>query len=237
MNTENFGELIKWPQCVIVGEKLTVDQAKEILVKTDAFFYGYGSNNVKYDKKMWEEIGYDEDADWETHQEWRNKHGMLDLNYLDNSFISSCYVGGVHGWCNPDGTIFDNQNIGKWPSWEEIYDDCEILAKNFPFLNMKVYLFNQEHDCEDMYDYEKKCVGGFSIENGSVRELEKEEFLDASSPYCKSEGYENRVKSLEQMKKNIFGQDSFMDKEFIFGPQTFFSEEEFREYFKEYFYE
>ena len=27
----NFGGLIKWPQCVIVGDPITIEQAKEIL--------------------------------------------------------------------------------------------------------------------------------------------------------------------------------------------------------------
>ena len=238
INTENFGELIKWPQCVIVGKKITVEQAKEVLARTDAFFDGWATSNDRdYDNTIHREIGFDPDGSWEDHQAWRKKHGTLGLQYLENSYVSTCYFRGVHGWCFPDGTIFDNQNIGKWPSWEEIEEDCTAIAGAFPFLDMKVYLFNQEQDCEDIYDYEKKCVGGFAIEGGKVRPLDESEFLDPSSPYCKSESWKERMHKLDEVKKSIFGEGAEISKTNTFGPEHFFSEDEFREYFKKYFYE
>ena len=240
---KEFGGLIKWPQCVVTGKSVTIEQAKEILSKTDSFLGGYyNGNNRVLNKKLYKIIGWDEDAGWEEHQKWLDEHSFrVNLEFLDNGWISNPYIGGVHGWCHPDGTIFDNQNIGKWPSWEEIYNDCETLATNFPYLDMRVYLFNQEHDCQEYYKEPKECVGGFEIKEGKVRLLDKTEFLDPKSPLCETESIEERTKTLAKEKKKIFGDKastSFVVEGFrsVFGnTENFFTEEEFKEYFKDYF--
>ena len=254
MQYENFGELIKWPQCVIVGKKVTIDQAKEILRRCDLFFYGYGSNQVKYDKKLWKLIKfpeeYSEGEDFQTSikslRDWQDKYGMLDLEYLTTDTISTCFIGGLHGWCNPNGDIFFNDNIGKWPTWEEVHEDCATIAKAFPFLDMQVYLFNQEAFCENdaWYDYEKKCVGGFKIKDGEVQLLDPSEFLSPDSEYCKARFSNNHphVDYLIQMKKEIFGEKADIDMLkngeglFIYN-EIFFSVPEFMEYFDAFEFE
>ena len=239
---KKFGHLIKWPQCVIVGKPVTIEQAKDILVRTDMFFKGFGGNAVSYNQDIWKEIGieYSYDIkDWVAYYKQKNafwkKHKIIELEYLDNGYISNCYVGGCHGWCHPNGTIHFRENIGKWPEWNEIYKECKAIAKAFPYLDMQVYLFNQEHDCEDMYDYPKQCVGGFKIKNGKVYLLNKKDFLDAHAkeldlPYTSYFDY------MLKQKRDIFGKNA--DKEVLskYRGEVFFSKEEFRKYFKKYFY-
>lgn len=62
--------------------------------------------------------------------------------------VSSCFISGSHGWCHPGGTISFVDNVGKWPSVEEIKNDWEILAKAFPFLKMEITLMDKE-SCEE----------------------------------------------------------------------------------------
>lgn len=249
---EKFGNLNKWPQCVIIGDKISIDQAREILSRTDTFFSGYGSNNDSWDEQVWDEIGlpiWDPSFDIDDYVKYdeamykfRKSHRLLDLEFLNNSYISTCFIGGVHGWCHPDGTIHFWDNIGEWPSWEDIHKDCRILAKEFTFLNIKIYLFNQEGNCEEYYDYPKECVGGFKIKNGRVYLMKKSEYLDPHAPEC-SASYE-RGKfykllgsgSLENyintQKKNIFGDRADLTVFRSSCGEQFFSIDEFKEYFK-----
>lgn len=146
--------LPKWPQCVINGEKITEQQALEIIRRTDNFFFGYGGNNTQFNKRV-EEICKRPDyndfgKDWNKYQEAREnfeeKWRLIETNYINNDWISCCWIGGYHGWCHPDGTIAFCNNIGKWPDVEEVYEDLCILGENFPFLNLTCTLMNGEED-------------------------------------------------------------------------------------------
>lgn len=242
-----FGDLIKWPQCVIVGKKVTVEQAKEILARTDMFFDGFSGNRIEWNDKVYESLGYPKWGKDSTEHymdylarkdKFFEKHNYIQLEYLTNEYISSCYVGGVHGWCHPNGEIRYWDNIGKYPTWEEIEDDCKKIAEAFPFLDMKVCLYNQESCGEQYYDYPKECVGGFKIENGSVRCLTKDEYIDPNSEYCQPS-----YKTIEEHKKQIFDKKheifgNKMDKSIFVDSamELFFSEDEFKEYFDGYYY-
>ena len=244
---KDFGELIKWPQCVITGKKISIDQAREILSKTDSMFvYEYDGNRHKYNAEIYKIIGrpqiYADNKPedicglYDTIDEFREKNGMLCLHYLYNSHISSCYILGTHGWCHPNGTIFFNDNIGKWPSWVEVHEDCKMLAHTFPFLDMKVFLFNQEwstdKDKGEYYDYPRECMGGFSIKNGRCRLLKESEFLSPNDDMVISHSYPNVEEKIAE-KQEIFGDRADTDilKE---TNELFFNIEEFKEYFKGY---
>ena len=235
---ESFGQLIKWPQCVITGKKTSIEQAKEILSKTDSMFVcGYDGNDTKYNNEIYNIIGRPHNGDWKEEAEFIKRNGLLELNYLDNSQISSCYVYGTNGWCHPNGTIFFNKNIGKWPSWGEIHEDCKKIARRFPFLDMKVYLFNQEWstdiDKSEYYDCPRKCVGGFSIKNGRCRLLKESEYLSPNDEkvithlpiFCVND--ENKRKE----KIEIFGEEADLD---ILNKtnEIFFNIDEFKKYFE-----
>ena len=249
-----FGDLIKWPQCVVIGEKVTVEQAKDIIARTDIFFFGFEGNNHSLNKTLYSILNYRKDfnfsdyedkdvgrAEWQKYLDERDKfeedNKLISTEYFGNGWISNCYIGGVHGWCWPDGTIFDNQNIGKWPDWCEIYDDLSKIAESFPFLKMKVYLFNQECGCSEYYNYPKACVGGFAVENGEVFQLEENEWLPADSPLCDDEDMDERNKKLTEIKEQLFGPGHHITshRDFLSSTENFFTEDEFKTYFKGYF--
>ncbi len=146
--------LPKWSQCVINGDKINEQQALEIIRRTDSFFFGYGGNDTSFNKKaarICKRPDYDDFRDdWNKYQEAREYFeetwGLVETNYINNAWISCCWIGGYHGWCHPDGTIAFCNNIGKCPDVEEVYEDLCVLGKNFPFLNLTCTLMNGEED-------------------------------------------------------------------------------------------
>jgi hypothetical protein len=205
MNEELFNKgLPKWPALVVVGKPVTEQQAMVINVMTDRF--SFCSNDREFEKKIHKLI-YDVDVSWsdlrDTLKEKHNldfngawdltestgkKYGVLELNYLSNSRIVSSWIGGPHGWCNWDGTIgSSNYNIGKWPSVQDVYDDCVKIAEAFPFLEMRVQLMNQEAG-ED--DRPLEAVVEYSIKDGAVDMYEPTEILE--TPHFGSDGMYQR---------------------------------------------
>lgn len=138
--------------------------AKEIIRRTDSFF----TNDYVGDNKAWSgwvretvgmpcvrgEQGEMLDAfivatkEWE---DWCEDWGALKTNYVSNDWISSSYLFGPHGWCHPDGNIGFSDNIGKYPSAEEILDDWQRLADAFPELDLVAVLMSGE-SCEEDVD-------------------------------------------------------------------------------------
>ena len=193
MNEELFNKgLPKWPALVVVGEPVTKHQSMAINVMTDRF--SFCSNDREFEKQI-HGIIYDVEASWsdlsdalqEKHgltgfngvwdlkEKMASKYGPLELNYMSNSRIVSSWIGGPHGWCNWDGTIgSSNYNIGKWPSVQDVYEDCVKIAEAFPFLNMKVQLMNQEAG-ED--DRPLEAIVEYSIKGGEVDMYEPTEIL------------------------------------------------------------
>lgn len=143
--------LPKWPCMVVKGDKIKVDEAMVVIIRTGSFYFG--SNDpafadhlykiLEIDPKKYKSRPIDKIA---VIQDRETEYGVLELEYLKNSRILSSYVRGPHGWCNWDGEIFSNNyNIGKWPSVETVYNEWKLIAKNFPFLNLKCQLYNGEH--------------------------------------------------------------------------------------------
>ena len=166
--------LPKWPQMIVRGFKLTTEQASEIIRRTDTFFSsGYGGNDriwveaVKIAVKM-PILDYGMSAEeWgeimPKLEEWQRRWEILSTDYVHNTWISSSYIFGPYGWCHPDGTIGYGDNVGKWPSAEDIYDDWVKLAEAFPFVTAHVLLMDREHSEDDA-----KPVIGFRINDGRV---------------------------------------------------------------------
>lgn len=173
VNLLNRG-LPKWPQMVVTGVPVTVEQAKEIIRRTDLFFqHGYGGNDHKYnlvvklllgmpvykrkhslDSMVATDLGIDlpEAEDWkqvyQAENLWRARWGVVDTSYVNNCWLSSAFIFGPHGWCHPDGQIGYLDNVGKWPSVEEVFNDWQVLAQAFPYLDVGVTLMSGE-GCED----------------------------------------------------------------------------------------
>lgn len=181
--------LPKWPQFVLTGKPVTVEQAKEIIFRTDRFItrldpYSSGNNKrwmnwahkvlgyyplIEDERNLsnqwiayWaarakaKQGGLDENTVPEPNQHFDNRVKDIivnELNFICNKFLwndwaSSCYIGGPHGWCSPDGVICHVDNLGKYPSVEDIYDDLRRLKAAFPYLVMTGTIFDGEA-CEE----------------------------------------------------------------------------------------
>lgn len=164
--------LPKWPQMLVNGESVTIDQAKEIIRRTDiTLLLGYGGNDRKYRDQVLQTVGRPDPKQDESFPDymsklevWGEAWGMVETDYVRNDWIASCFVYGPAGWCHPDGTIYHHYNVGKWPSGMEVYQDWVKLADAFPFLDLKVVLMDREHGEEN-----KQPVMAFRVQSGQVR--------------------------------------------------------------------
>lgn len=185
--------LPKWPQMIVTGTTLPVGQALEIIRRTDNFFSWADGNNHKFIETAKKAIGYpvepkerdfpDREAFraelrsyWDKEKQWKDAWGVISTEYVENDWISCAFIGGPHGWCHPDGTIGYVNNVGKWPSVEEIYNEWGILAAAFPFIEVEVTLMDGEE-----YEENTKPVVSMLVRNGKVelvdpakRDLHKE---------------------------------------------------------------
>ena len=113
--------LSKWPQMVVWGESVSVDQAKEIIRRTDTFFGCpglYKGNNHAYNEWLMDRLNIPSTDDysskltpevrqkmWADQEKWIEEWGYINTQYVHNDWISCAYIFGPHGWCHPDGTI------------------------------------------------------------------------------------------------------------------------------------
>jgi hypothetical protein len=173
--------LPKWPALIVKGNRVTENQAKEILIRTDGFYfssndkefereinfliYGFRENDLhEAAKKAFGFVGYNDFYEWKDTKE--EPYRILELTYLNNSRIISSWIGGSHGWCDWSGNIgCCNYNIGKWPSVEEVYKDWSDIAKNFPYLDLTCQLLDSEAGESDK---EQKALIEFRVKNGKV---------------------------------------------------------------------
>lgn len=171
--------LPKWPQCVITGKAVSVEQAADIISRTDCFL-GYFDSLGHGNNRMWEAEAkhlfgltpYIDHAE-RAAESWGASADMnavantifrrVETNYIKNDWLSSSYIFGAHGWCHPDGTIMFTDNVGKWPTVKEINEDLEALVKEFPYLDMAVTLMSGEQ-----FDENKSAVITFVVKSGAV---------------------------------------------------------------------
>lgn len=168
--------LTKWPALIVTGEKVTQEQAIEIIIRTQDF--NFFTNDWHFLQEIEAVCGiptdkYDAPIEelqnrWDRIEAVCEEYQCLKLEYLYNSQICSSYVGGPHGWCNWYGDIFTNSyNIGKWPSVEAVLNEWQQIATAFPFLKLTSQLCDGEH-CEDSV----KPVIQFEIKDGEVKVTE-----------------------------------------------------------------
>ena len=190
MGTKNRSPLFlrglpKWPQMWVTGVPVGSEKALEVIRRTDTFFtHLYGGNQhiwnhwvrkalnmplgeleasgtcgvgAKFNAEKWQ-------AHWDAEETWKKAWGCIQTEYVDNSWVSCNFIFGAHGWMHPDGTIGFVDNVGKWPSVEEVYEDWRKLAKEFPFLNLGVSLMSGEESDSGIHP-----VVSFQVKNGKVR--------------------------------------------------------------------
>ena len=188
-------DLPKWPACVVEGTSVTEEQAAEILIRTDD--WAIFTNDREWQGRVFRLAGmaprpswdcrYADDAArmaaaWKEHDDlqalFREQCHVLQLGYLWNRRIASCWAGGPYGWCSWDGTIgLRNKNIGKWPTVEEVHDDWAQIAQEFPFLDLRCQLFDQEH-CDDS----PAPLIEYVVKEGAVRMRTPEIAMETSTP-------------------------------------------------------
>ncbi len=170
-------ELPKWCQCFIYGKPVSKEVASDVILRTDSFFLGNGGNNDDFNKKAWDLLGldvYNDRADfsnskaWEKHEERTeeiyHKLTIPTLCYLRNDWLSCAFVEGPHGWMHPDGKIGFCDNIGKWPSVEQVWEELKSITATWKELDLYATLMNGE-DCED----NTKPVVTLHAKGGKVR--------------------------------------------------------------------
>ena len=184
--------LPKWPQMRVIGKPVTVEQAKEIIFRTDSFLtessqYA-GGNNHRFNEEYRKESGLAslDQSDWDADSTIREKLGVLSTNYVSNSWTSCAFIYGAHGWCHPNGNIFYEDNVGKWPSYEELLADWTALAEAFPFLDLHA-MFMSGEGCEDSTEF----VFGLRVLNGRVETYTKEDpaVMEEWSLRCKPRAF------------------------------------------------
>lgn len=157
--------LPKWPQMLVTGESVTVDQAKEIIFRTDSFLtdsYDLAGGNEK-DFTEWyqRQAGLDRyivrdwqdkspEADEKRRKNWKfgdlvkERANFVGTSYVTNDWASCSFIFGPHGWCSPEGRIHFIDNVGKWPSVEDVLEDWQTIAAAFPFLKLHATLMSGE---------------------------------------------------------------------------------------------
>jgi hypothetical protein len=175
----------KWPGLLVVGEKISEEQAAEILLKTQNWFLldtiSQESLLYKELKKIYVSSFPEEDRISDIDMDFdiiEQKIQPLEVNYLSNDRIYSSWIGGLHGWCDWDGNIFcNNYNVGKWPSIEYIEDELVLVASSFPFLNFTLQLLSEEIRSEENSYPIYTC----EVKNGYAKEIDINDFICSTS--------------------------------------------------------
>ena len=209
----------KWPAMLITGEKVTEEQAIDIIIRTDEAVvnpsvYTFGNNHDF--GKQWAkltDVCYDSD---ESKYSRLERVSFVSLEYLYNHLLGSCWAGGSNSWIWEDGSIFRFSNIGKWPSTEEVFDELKRIAQAFPYLKLKATLFDEEvmsafyirgqkiadAEYENVLD---KALCSFTVENGEVT-YHDEPFKDHFSRDLIPESFN---------KENPFISECYLSNEFL----------------------
>lgn len=146
----------KWPRLIVVGQPVTEQQASEILVRTNEWWW-LSSNDRDWNRQVQRiaaEYGWPVEAEPGTEaaqnrsramRAWYERLGILSLSYCGNSRVMSSWIGGAHGWCDWSGRIGTTEyNIGKWPSDEEVTDEWREIAAAFPYLDLTAQCVDDE---------------------------------------------------------------------------------------------
>jgi len=157
-------ELSKWPRLLVKGDRVTPDQASEIIFRTTDFGYlGYLSGN-DWDKieKVYQCLGIELESVFrclvnkDSLSKFHDSVGSLadHIGHLANHWVMSAWIGGPHGWVNFDGSIRAlHYNIGKDPCARGVYFEWVKIAKAFPYLNLKCQLVNDEGEGNIAIEY------------------------------------------------------------------------------------
>lgn len=154
----------KWPTMRVVGKPVSRHQAGDILICTTNWFdyfpkgsgwehdvrvlasrYGMPMQPI-YDKSRHDEWFQETWHVWRPEfQKWCQTYGVMELNDFDGPG-NDLITGSHRAWCNWDGEIAGQFNIGKDPSEFSVRDFFREVAHRFPFLDMTVDLISEHKD-------------------------------------------------------------------------------------------
>jgi hypothetical protein len=99
----------KWCPLRLYGQPVDTKLAREIIFRTQRQAIPY-TNDHAWTKAIYREIGYEQVnkigntlEELAVDRALRSLTKILPLNVLFNDQVSSCYIGGPHGWINWDG--------------------------------------------------------------------------------------------------------------------------------------
>lgn len=196
MKNEDFFKisLPKWPECRVDGVSVTKEQAQEILIRTQDFHFS--TNDERFARDCLRTLGVKVTDKYPYHDldeiaQKREEYKCLDIFYLRNERIASCYIGGPNGWLDWDGTVYQTgRNIGKWPDVASVYNEWKLIAKTFPYLDLRCQLFNGEG-----YEEGNLAVVEFVVKSGKVRmKLPTDELLP-QNPKTKEQNFKQMIQS------------------------------------------
>lgn len=165
--------LPRWAQLRMTGPNIGVALAKEVIFATDVFltsFAASGGNNRDWEEAVRTRMGVstksmnesppygtpeaaslhrEMEISFELQSMWREAGKSVSTQYVKNDWASCCFIGGPHGWCSPAGEIYFSDNVGKYPSVQDIYEDLEAIAKRWPTLVFTATLMDGESGSDD----------------------------------------------------------------------------------------
>ena len=135
----------------MVGPSVSRDLAIEFIRRTDVNFSGYGFTNDRvFEQQFKDWLGLGDDEDWQKHclrkEAFQNAFGYVKLEHLSSHWIASANARGPDGPVSPIGQVYLRKNFGKWPSNAEIESDLHKIARNFPWLSFKLFLWNNQNE-------------------------------------------------------------------------------------------
>ena len=183
-------DLPKWPHMILKGNKITSEQAKDIIFKCDNWFtettlpHSNVPRNIlkEYRKQsglseldnISEHMSKNQSDDkfrhnirlWELMEKLQTHIKAIDLEYVRCDMADSHYIGGANGTVDSHGNVFFDRNIGKWPSTKEVYNELKVLVDAFPYLEFCAALYDAEKCQRD--EISVKQVIGFIAKNQEV---------------------------------------------------------------------
>lgn len=181
----------KWPAVRIIGPDVSVENARDFILRTDRALVSFWStgNNRDFQRAYSHFLGFqsagdfhnigDDGYDWTPYNNAQNLWnrfetalGHISVGGFASNWVHSCYVGGPDGLVSPTGKVELAKNFGKWPSEEDIERDLERLAAAFPWLSFKMALWDYPEEAEAVEELGKPATMAWELANGTFKRVD-----------------------------------------------------------------
>lgn len=155
-------QLPQYSKMIVTGQPVEVEQAKDIIMKTDQFLTSTsiysGCERLNFNNGYREYSGLNyarENFDDYFYSYIKEELGLIKTTYIENDWASSSKFLGPNGWCHPDGQIFFSGEIGPWPTDEKLLAEWKMIAEAFPYLNLSAtYMVSTEMIIDQWLEYD-----------------------------------------------------------------------------------